>query len=344
MPSPLAPAPARVAGDVAEVQAAARGVPDRALGELVAAADADAARRRDRSAIPAAANPPARCPSTPHSHPDCRARPYQTPYMIRDRRETDPVNVLPIHANASARRVQRRAAAPLHRRRVPRERRRRDLRDAQPDDQRGPRRRSPTARAADVDAAVAAARRAFDEGPWPRLKASERAAVLRRIAALLREHAERASSSARSSTSACRSRRWAASRRAPRRTSTTTPASITRAARPRRSRSATSSSTTRSASRSASPALIMPWNAPLMLSTWRIAPALAAGNTIVLKPAEWSPLTATLLARGARGGRAAARASSTSSTASARPPARRCRRTPDVEPRRLHRRDARPAG
>ncbi|HEY5389204.1 MAG TPA: aldehyde dehydrogenase family protein, partial [Solirubrobacteraceae bacterium] len=44
-------------------------------------------------------------------------------------------------------------------------------------------------------------------------------------------------------------------------------------------------------------ALSMPWNAPLMLSTWRIAPALAAGNTIVLKPAEWSPLTATLLAQ-----------------------------------------------
>jgi acyl-CoA reductase-like NAD-dependent aldehyde dehydrogenase len=42
--------------------------------------------------------------------------------------------------------------------------------------------------------------------------------------------------------------------------------------------------------------LITPWNAPLMLSTWRIAPALAAGNTIVLKPAEWSPLTASLLA------------------------------------------------
>jgi 5-carboxymethyl-2-hydroxymuconic-semialdehyde dehydrogenase len=42
--------------------------------------------------------------------------------------------------------------------------------------------------------------------------------------------------------------------------------------------------------------LIMPWNAPLMLSTWRIAPCLAAGNTIVLKPAEWSPLTATRLA------------------------------------------------
>jgi 5-carboxymethyl-2-hydroxymuconic-semialdehyde dehydrogenase len=40
----------------------------------------------------------------------------------------------------------------------------------------------------------------------------------------------------------------------------------------------------------------MPWNAPLMLSTWRIAPALAAGNTVVLKPAEWSPLSSTYLA------------------------------------------------
>uniref|UniRef100_UPI003F4937B2 aldehyde dehydrogenase n=1 Tax=Streptomyces chartreusis TaxID=1969 RepID=UPI003F4937B2 len=43
-------------------------------------------------------------------------------------------------------------------------------------------------------------------------------------------------------------------------------------------------------------ALITPWNAPLMLATWKVAPALAAGNTVVLKPAEWSPLTASLLA------------------------------------------------
>ena len=42
--------------------------------------------------------------------------------------------------------------------------------------------------------------------------------------------------------------------------------------------------------------LITPWNAPLMLSTWKVAPALAAGDTVVLKPAEWSPLTASLLA------------------------------------------------
>ncbi len=42
--------------------------------------------------------------------------------------------------------------------------------------------------------------------------------------------------------------------------------------------------------------LITPWNAPLMLATWKVAPALAAGCTVVLKPAEWSPLTASLLA------------------------------------------------
>jgi acyl-CoA reductase-like NAD-dependent aldehyde dehydrogenase len=43
-------------------------------------------------------------------------------------------------------------------------------------------------------------------------------------------------------------------------------------------------------------AVITPWNAPFMLSTWKCAPALAAGCTVVLKPAEWSPLSCSLLA------------------------------------------------
>jgi len=42
--------------------------------------------------------------------------------------------------------------------------------------------------------------------------------------------------------------------------------------------------------------LITPWNAPFMLETWKVAPALATGNTVVLKPAELSPLTANKLA------------------------------------------------
>src|SRR5947208_5428241 len=39
-------------------------------------------------------------------------------------------------------------------------------------------------------------------------------------------------------------------------------------------------------------ALIVPWNFPLPIATWKLAPALAAGNTVVLKPAELTPLTA----------------------------------------------------
>jgi acyl-CoA reductase-like NAD-dependent aldehyde dehydrogenase len=47
----------------------------------------------------------------------------------------------------------------------------------------------------------------------------------------------------------------------------------------------------------AGPAVVItPWNAPFMLSTWKIAPALAAGCPVVLKPAEWSPLSCSLLA------------------------------------------------
>jgi 5-carboxymethyl-2-hydroxymuconic-semialdehyde dehydrogenase len=42
--------------------------------------------------------------------------------------------------------------------------------------------------------------------------------------------------------------------------------------------------------------IITPWNTPFMLSTWKVAPALAAGCTIVHKPAEWSPLSAVILA------------------------------------------------
>ena len=47
----------------------------------------------------------------------------------------------------------------------------------------------------------------------------------------------------------------------------------------------------------AGPAVVItPWNAPFMLATWKLAPALAAGNSVIHKPAEWSPLSAALLA------------------------------------------------
>ncbi len=148
--------------------------------------------------------------------------------------------------------------------------------------------------AADVDAAVRAARRAFDEGPWPRMKATERAAVLRRIAEGVRAHAvqfiEREVADIGMPIAQMKGL----------------------AARTAQNFEYYAGVVTELHGRSFQvgdeflnytirkpvgvAGLIMPWNAPLMLSSWRIAPALAAGNTIVLKPAEWSPLSATLLA------------------------------------------------
>jgi aminomuconate-semialdehyde/2-hydroxymuconate-6-semialdehyde dehydrogenase len=50
-------------------------------------------------------------------------------------------------------------------------------------------------------------------------------------------------------------------------------------------------------------AVSTPWNAPFMLATWRVGPALAAGNTVVLKPPEWAPLSCSMLAELARDAR-----------------------------------------
>jgi len=43
-------------------------------------------------------------------------------------------------------------------------------------------------------------------------------------------------------------------------------------------------------------AIITPWNSPLMLTTWKVGPALASGNTVVIKPPEWAPLSCSLIA------------------------------------------------
>ncbi len=69
--------------------------------------------------------------------------------------------------------------------------------------------------------------------------------------------------------------------------------------------------------------VITPWNTPFMLSTWKIAPALAAGCTVVHKPAEWSPAHRHAAGRDLPGSRTCRRACSMSCTASARMPAAR---------------------
>jgi 5-carboxymethyl-2-hydroxymuconic-semialdehyde dehydrogenase len=148
--------------------------------------------------------------------------------------------------------------------------------------------------AADVDAAVQAARTAFDDGPWPRLKASERAAALRRIARLIRDHAEDfIELECRDIGMPIAQMRGLAARAAQ---NFDYYAGVIAELHGRAFQVGGEFLNYTVHKPVGVAALIMPWNAPLMLSTWRIAPALAAGNTVVLKPAEWSPLTATKLA------------------------------------------------
>jgi 5-carboxymethyl-2-hydroxymuconic-semialdehyde dehydrogenase len=148
--------------------------------------------------------------------------------------------------------------------------------------------------AEDIDAAVAAARRAFDEGPWPHLKAAERAATLRRIAAVIRERAEEFIEREVLDIGMPIAQMHGLAARAAQNFEYYAGVITELHGRAFQVGDEFLNYTIHKPVGVAG--MIMPWNAPLMLSTWRIAPALAAGNTIVLKPAEWSPLTATLLA------------------------------------------------
>ncbi|MBV9195440.1 MAG: 5-carboxymethyl-2-hydroxymuconate semialdehyde dehydrogenase [Solirubrobacterales bacterium] len=148
--------------------------------------------------------------------------------------------------------------------------------------------------AADIDAAVAAARHAFDEGPWPRARAAERARVLRRIAALLRDRAEEFIGLEVLDIGMPIAQMRGLAARAAENFDYFAGVITELSGDAYKVGGEFLNYTIHKPIGVAG--LIMPWNAPLMLSTWRIAPCLAAGNTIVLKPAEWSPLTATRLA------------------------------------------------
>jgi aminomuconate-semialdehyde/2-hydroxymuconate-6-semialdehyde dehydrogenase len=156
--------------------------------------------------------------------------------------------------------------------------------------------------AADVDGALAAARRAFDDGPWPRTTASQRATVLRRLASLLVEHREELARL--ESRDAGKPFRETADRDVPRAADNCAffasaieqreqPAFFAR--RPFLGAEREIVSIVRDEPVGVC-ALLTPWNSPLMQATWKIAPAIAAGNTCVLKPSELTPLSTLRLA------------------------------------------------
>src|SRR6201989_572352 len=154
----------------------------------------------------------------------------------------------------------------------------------------------PRAGAEDVDAAVRAARAAFDDGPWPRMAGTERARIMRRLADLIAEHArEIAVVETTDNGKLIREMEgqlrgladyyhWFAG----------APDKITAETSP-------PDRTTFLIYTLKEPigvvAAITPWNSPVLLMSWKLAPALAAGCTFVVKPAEQAPASTLEVAR-----------------------------------------------
>jgi aminomuconate-semialdehyde/2-hydroxymuconate-6-semialdehyde dehydrogenase len=148
----------------------------------------------------------------------------------------------------------------------------------------------------DAARAVAAARRAFDEGPWPRMGFAERGALIHRFADLLLARTDELA--------------LADTRDMGKPVSDAKGKDVPRAAQNFRffadhARLATAQTLPMDTGHHAYTrfepagvvAAIAPWNFPLMLESWKVAPALAWGNTVVLKPAEDTPASATIMAR-----------------------------------------------
>jgi aminomuconate-semialdehyde/2-hydroxymuconate-6-semialdehyde dehydrogenase len=147
--------------------------------------------------------------------------------------------------------------------------------------------------AEDARRAVAAARRAFDEGPWPRMATGERRRLLNRLADRVDEEAARLA--------------VAETRDMGKPIHESTTHDMPRVARNLRFFADFQDLSTAEVYPTQGfhtysryepkgvVAAISPWNFPLMLASWKVAPALAFGNTVVLKPAEQSPATASIL-------------------------------------------------
>lgn len=152
---------------------------------------------------------------------------------------------------------------------------------------------APRGTAEDAQLAVRSARQAFDEGPWPRMSPEERGRLMHRLADLLERDSEQLA--------------LLETRDTGRPIKATAHHDVQRSAHnlrffadyARLAANESYSSNGRLSYVLYPPAgvvvAISPWNLPLMLSTWKVAPALAFGNTVVLKPAEQTPSTAARL-------------------------------------------------
>ncbi|MFC6353036.1 5-carboxymethyl-2-hydroxymuconate semialdehyde dehydrogenase [Rothia nasimurium] len=146
----------------------------------------------------------------------------------------------------------------------------------------------------DIEAAVAAARTAFTEGPWPRMLPRERARVLMKIADIVesREDALAQMESFDSGLPITQAKGQA--RRAAENFRFFADLIVAQTDDAFKVPGRQVNYVNRKPIGVAG--LITPWNTPFMLESWKLAPALATGNTVVLKPAEFTPLSASLWA------------------------------------------------
>jgi 4-(gamma-glutamylamino)butanal dehydrogenase len=149
--------------------------------------------------------------------------------------------------------------------------------------------------AADIDRAVASGRKAFASGVWRRMAPRDRMAVMTRYAALIDAHAERFALL----DTMCMGKPISDM------LNIDVPAAVTTFTYFAELIDKIDGAVTSTASDAFHYILreplgvvgcIVPWNYPLLMAAWKVAPALAAGNSVVLKPAEQSPLSALLMA------------------------------------------------
>ncbi|RWU21368.1 aldehyde dehydrogenase [Pseudomonas alkylphenolica] len=155
------------------------------------------------------------------------------------------------------------------------------------------------ASAADVDLAVQAAREAFDEGPWPQMSGSARAAVLRRMAQGIRDRQqELAELEVRDNGKPLPEALWDIGDTAG---CFDFYADLAEGLDSDQEHAVALADERFSAVVRKEPVgvagAIIPWNFPMLMAAWKVAPALAAGCCMVLKPSELTPMSALELAR-----------------------------------------------
>ncbi|MCT1367000.1 MULTISPECIES: 5-carboxymethyl-2-hydroxymuconate semialdehyde dehydrogenase [Kocuria] len=147
---------------------------------------------------------------------------------------------------------------------------------------------------ADIDAAVASAKKAFEEGPWPTMLPRERARVLNKIADIVETRGERLAAMESYDSGLPITQALGQARRAAENFRFFADLIVAQHDDAFKVPGRQANYVNRKPIGVAG--LITPWNTPFMLESWKLAPAIATGNTVVLKPAEFTPLSASLWA------------------------------------------------